>query len=474
MLTFPIIVLFTLLRFAEQTCQANLEADIVFALDSSGSVGFPHFKKQIDFVKDFVNRFSIGSTRTQFSVVTFSNTVNNEFSLNEYPNKHRLINAIDNIPYRQGVTNTHLALEFVTQNSFLSANGGRSNIKKIVIILTDGKSEIPVQTKKAAEQLHLLGAQVISVGIGSGVDTLEITGIASDKQNVVKVENFDELTTIEAQIQNAACQDTSDTLEDTDLHSICKIDCPIKADIVLLIDSSRSVGLSNFQKQLDFVKDFVNRFSIGVTNTQFSIVTFATFVNNEFWLNKYQNKQGLINAIQKITYQNGTTYTHLALEFVRQNSFLPSNGGRPNFGKIVIILTDGKSKEQSATKNAAEQLHLLGAHVISVGIGSGVDLLELTRIASDKQNVVEVENFDALKAIETKIQHVACQQTSVDWTQTTVGQKNEYIQQNINTTVTESCNTIMAITYLFREGRSSRTGLIFEMPSHKIHEYNTI
>ncbi|CAG2220946.1 COL12A [Mytilus edulis] len=159
--------------FYFEACHANLQADIVFALDSSGSVGFSHFKKQIDFVKDLVDRFSIGSTRTQFSVVTFSDTVNNEISLNKYQNKRRLINAIDNIAYRQGATNTHLALEFVTQNSFLSANGGRSNIKRIVIILTDGKSQIPDETKKAAEQLHLLGAQVVSVGIGSGVDILK-------------------------------------------------------------------------------------------------------------------------------------------------------------------------------------------------------------------------------------------------------------------------------------------------------------
>ncbi|CAG2199898.1 unnamed protein product [Mytilus edulis] len=188
--------------------------------------------------------------------------------------------------------------------------------------------------------------------------------------------------------------------------------CPIKADIVLLIDSSGSVGKSNFQKQIDFVKDFVNRFSIGSTKNQFSVVTFATAVNNEFWLNKYMNKQGLVNALKNITYIEGYTNTHLALDFVRQNSFLSANGGRPNFGKIVIILTDGKSNNQSATKKAAGDLHLLRAQVISVGIGSGTDILELEKIASDKQYVVHVENFDALKTIETKIQYVACQQTS--------------------------------------------------------------
>ncbi|VDI70712.1 collagen, type XII, alpha [Mytilus galloprovincialis] len=197
--------------------------------------------------------------------------------------------------------------------------------------------------------------------------------------------------------------------------------CPIKADIVLLIDSSGSVGKSNFQKQIDFVKDFVNRFSIGSTKNQFSVVTFATAVNNEFWLNKYMNKQGLMNALKNITYNAGSTNTHLALDFVRQNSFLSANGGRPNFGNIVIILTDGKSDDQSATKKAAEDLHMLRAQVISVGIGSGADILELEKIASDKQYVVHVENFDALKTIETKIQYVACQQTSDFWIWILVG-----------------------------------------------------
>ncbi|CAC5400770.1 COL6A [Mytilus coruscus] len=195
--------------FYFKDCQTNLKADIVFALDSSGSVGLSNFRKQIDFVKDFVNRFSISSTRTQFSVVTFSNRVNNEFWLNEYQNKHDLIHAIDNIAYRKGSTNTHLALEFVRQNSFLSANGGRSSIEKIVIILTDGQSKIPDVTKKEAELLHFLGAQVISVGISSGADILQLTIIASDTQNVVKVDNIDALTTVETQIQNAACQQTS-------------------------------------------------------------------------------------------------------------------------------------------------------------------------------------------------------------------------------------------------------------------------
>lgn len=75
--------------------------------------------------------------------------------------------------------------------------------------MTDGQSTDPAKTKTAAEDLHLAGAQVISVGIGSGIGSQELETIASDKQHAFKVASFDALRTIETQIQQAACQPPS-------------------------------------------------------------------------------------------------------------------------------------------------------------------------------------------------------------------------------------------------------------------------
>jgi len=61
-------------------------------------------------------------------------------------------------------------------------------------------------------------------------------------------------------------------------------DCQTKADIVFVLDASSSEGSTNFQKQINFVKDFVTKFHVGVSGTQFSVVTFSTSVKNEFWL----------------------------------------------------------------------------------------------------------------------------------------------------------------------------------------------
>jgi collagen type VI alpha len=190
-------------------------------------------------------------------------------------------------------------------------------------------------------------------------------------------------------------------------------DCQTKADIVFVLDASSSEGSTNFQKQINFVKDFVTKFRVGVSGTQFSVVTFSTSVKNEFWLRDNSYSYTLRNALSKITYAKGITNTHLALDFVRQNSFLSVNGGRPDAEQIVIVLTDGQSTDPAKTKVAAEDLHLAGAQVISVGIGSGIGAQELETIASDKQHSFKVATFDALRTIETQLHHAACQPPSI-------------------------------------------------------------
>lgn len=195
--------------------------------------------------------------------------------------------------------------------------------------------------------------------------------------------------------------------------SLFIVDCPTKADIVFVLDASSSEGSTNFNKQVRFVRDFVSKFPVSSRSTQFSVVTFATNVKNEFWLNEHQSSYSLYNALGQITYTQGTTNTHLALDFVRQNSFLPINGGRPDAEKIVIVLTDGQSTDPAKTQTAAEDLHLAGAQVISIGIGSGISSQELETIASDKQHAFKVADFDALRTIETQLQHAACQPPSI-------------------------------------------------------------
>lgn len=153
-----------------------------------------------------MRQFTVGPTNTQFSVLSFSDQVYKEFKLNQYSTKTSVISAISKIKFHTGTTNTHLALNQVTNDSFSIANGGRQDAAQIVIFLTDGQSTYPPQTLQAAKNLHKAGPEVIAIGVGSGANTNELTQIATDNNHVFQVANFDALATLQTSLEKTACK----------------------------------------------------------------------------------------------------------------------------------------------------------------------------------------------------------------------------------------------------------------------------
>ena len=58
-------------------------ADIVFALDSSGSIGIENWQKVLNFTKSIAGGFDIGPENVQIGVNYYSNAVSLAFHLNE-------------------------------------------------------------------------------------------------------------------------------------------------------------------------------------------------------------------------------------------------------------------------------------------------------------------------------------------------------------------------------------------------------
>ena len=53
-----------------------------------------------------------------------------------------------------------------------------------------------------------MATKLIAVGIGSGVDDNELNTIATDpdNENVIKVDSFDDLTSVESQLIDTTCK----------------------------------------------------------------------------------------------------------------------------------------------------------------------------------------------------------------------------------------------------------------------------
>ncbi|KAK2174410.1 hypothetical protein NP493_806g00002 [Ridgeia piscesae] len=88
----------------------DCRADVVFVLDSSGSIGFLDWFRVKQFVLDVVQGLKVMKNQTRVGVVSFATTVRPEFHLEQFKSLDTLLPVIWDIDYMAGVTNTAAGL----------------------------------------------------------------------------------------------------------------------------------------------------------------------------------------------------------------------------------------------------------------------------------------------------------------------------------------------------------------------------
>lgn len=166
--------------------------------------------------------------------------------------------------------------------------------------------------------------------------------------------------------------------------------------------------MEDYHKQLQFVTDVVDMFDVGQEKTRVGLLTFSDDAYPQFSLTSFNSKPALQDAIMNVTYTGGNTFTDLALKFMRETAFRPSND-RPDAVRIGIILTDGLSHDTKATLRQAA-LTRRNINLFVIGIGPQVDTQELDAIASEPMEEYRftIDDFDALQSIKKKLAIKAC------------------------------------------------------------------
>ena len=83
--------------------------------------------------------------------------------------------------------------------------GDRSDSPNIAIILTDGKSDDPIDTQNEALEARKAGIHIVAIGVGESINLPELKGIATDPddESVFVVKDFNALTgTVEKMLKN--------------------------------------------------------------------------------------------------------------------------------------------------------------------------------------------------------------------------------------------------------------------------------
>ena len=148
-------------------CKAGSKAEVVFVLDSSTSVGPKNWKLELKFLTDIVRRLHIGPHADRVGLVTYNTDVKVEFGLTKYTSKAALIRAIHRVKFSEGITATGDALR-KARTAVLSQ--ARPGVPKIVILITDGRTNWGANPIKEAAKLKASGATVLAVGITDQVN----------------------------------------------------------------------------------------------------------------------------------------------------------------------------------------------------------------------------------------------------------------------------------------------------------------
>ncbi|XP_029589882.1 collagen alpha-1(XII) chain isoform X6 [Salmo trutta] len=485
-------------------CSYSAIADLVFLVDGSWNVGRDHFKYIRSFISAMAGAFEIGEDKTRVGVVQYHTDTRTEFNLNQHMKRGELLRAINTLPYMGGNTMTGEAMDYLLKNTFTEANGARKGFPKVAMIITDGKSQDPVEA--IAKKLKNMGVEIFTLGI-KGADDEELKQMASTpyRTHVYNVFNFDLIKDVQKELITNVCSGVDDQLnslvsgeeviepasnlqvvevasksmrvtwdasfgdvsgykiqlipmmagskrqelyvspsqtsatvtglspdteyqislfalkgltpsepimamektEPVKVSLECSLGVDVQADVVILVDGSYSIGLSNFAKVRSFLEVLVNSFDIGPDKVQISLVQYSRDAHTEFYLNTHRDLSAVVKAVRTFPYRGGSTNTGRAMTYVREKVFLANRGSRPNVPRVTILITDGKSSD--SFKDPATKLKKADVEIFAVGVKDAVRS-ELEAIANEpvETHVYTVEDFDAFQRISKELTQSIC------------------------------------------------------------------
>ncbi|XP_070177038.1 uncharacterized protein [Littorina saxatilis] len=209
------------------TSKANLttnfacdtKMDLVFILDSSGSVFPSDFQLMLQFAANVVDAMDISPDGVLVADIVYSSNAEVHFNFNDYTTKAEAKSLLLSTYKINSGTSTYKGLDMAADILYNTTAGARKDATKVAILITDGKSNF-ASTNHSAQVLKELGTTVFAVGVG-GYYLRELQAAASDPicTHVLTLTSFHDIQSILTDIQKSACEASLTTSGDPDVSS---------------------------------------------------------------------------------------------------------------------------------------------------------------------------------------------------------------------------------------------------------------
>ena len=187
-----------------------------------------------------------------------------------------------------------------------------------------------------------------------------------------------------------------------------------KADLIFIVDTSGSIQFQSddgFQLIIQFIKDTVQLFPIGLQDSLVGVILFSNDATLHFNVQTHIEITTLLTALDSLPYDGGNTNQAAALELLLSSAQDGTMGLRPGYPHIAILITDGISTvNPEQTVPIAQQIHAsnIFQSLLAVGITNEVDHNELVAIATDSSCVFYSTTFDGLSQLTEDLSYKIC------------------------------------------------------------------
>ena len=178
-----------------------------------------------------------------------------------------------------------------------------------------------------------------------------------------------------------------------------------------MIDSSESVGLQNYQKLINFVRNIAKTLQISASGSHASVVIFSGTARVQIKLDDHDDIREFNKALQDVPYLGEKTRIDKALRVATVGVFNSRAGMRAGVRRVAVLLTDGhqtRTFDSIPLRYAVEPLRRKRVNVFAVGIGSDVRHDELRSVTNSGQNVLLVKTFQGLAGIAEQLSKKMC------------------------------------------------------------------
>ena len=177
-------------------------------------------------------------------------------------------------------------------------------------------------------------------------------------------------------------------------------------EIIWVVDGSESVGQSNYEKQVGFIKDVTGNLDLSENGTRAAFVQFTIGDGDTITEFYFQDDASVFNSlVDGVDYAAGFTLTGGAISHAHTD--VVNGDARDGANVVMIVVTDGLSFDEVLPPSNSARGD--GIKMIAVGI-QDYDLGQLQDIASapTSENMFTSDSFDDLGGIIEGLARAIC------------------------------------------------------------------